>query len=97
VKYHIIDHDCLPGKTSDGWFFLCLKFNSVLISNFVIEILLLAIPVIAMLNIICDHIVLLKPYGFLIGEIESRRNKPALIRKIKKCINSRLLIFFLMA
>lgn len=44
----------------------------------------LAIPVIAMVKIVCDHIAPLKPYGFLIGEIESRRDEPALIRKIKR-------------
>ncbi len=33
----------------------------------------LAIPLIAMVKIACDHIEPLKPYGFLIGEIESKR------------------------
>ena len=36
----------------------------------------LAIPLIAMFKIVCDHIESLKPYGFLIGEIVSRKRKP---------------------
>ena len=35
----------------------------------------LAIPLIAMFKIVCDHIESLKPYGFLIGEIVSRKRK----------------------
>jgi predicted PurR-regulated permease PerM len=31
---------------------------------------ILAIPITAMLKIVCDHIDALKPYGFLIGEIK---------------------------
>ncbi|HRI34478.1 MAG TPA: AI-2E family transporter, partial [Saprospiraceae bacterium] len=31
----------------------------------------LAIPLIAMFKIVCDHVESLKPYGFLIGEIET--------------------------
>ena len=33
----------------------------------------LAIPLIAMIKIICDHIEPLKPYGFLIGEVNSKK------------------------
>jgi predicted PurR-regulated permease PerM len=33
----------------------------------------LAIPLMAMLKIVCDHIDPLKPYGFLIGAIESKK------------------------
>jgi predicted PurR-regulated permease PerM len=33
----------------------------------------LAIPLIGMFKIVCDHIEALKPYGFLIGEIENKR------------------------
>lgn len=33
----------------------------------------LAIPLMAMLKIVCDHIEPLKPYGFLIGAIESKK------------------------
>lgn len=46
----------------------------------------LAIPLIAMIKIICDHIESLKPYGFLIGEIVTGKEKPELIKKIVKMI-----------
>lgn len=36
----------------------------------------LAIPIIAMVKIVCDHIEPLKPYSFLIGEIEGKKNNP---------------------
>lgn len=45
--------------------------------------IILAIPFIAILKIICDHIEPLKPYGFLIGEIETG-NKRNLFVKIPK-------------
>jgi predicted PurR-regulated permease PerM len=45
--------------------------------------LILAIPVIAIFKIICDHIEPLKPYGFLIGEIETERKESSFIKKIK--------------
>lgn len=35
----------------------------------------LAIPLVAMLKIVCDHIESLKPYGFLMGELASTRRK----------------------
>ena len=34
--------------------------------------IILAIPITAMLKIVCDHVEALKPYGFLIGEIGRR-------------------------
>jgi predicted PurR-regulated permease PerM len=37
--------------------------------------IILAIPLTAILKIICDHIEPLKPYGFLIGEIESTKKE----------------------
>ena len=41
--------------------------------------IILAIPLTAIFKIMCDHIELLKPYGFLIGEVEtSKTNKPIL-------------------
>lgn len=43
----------------------------------------LAIPIIAMFKIVCDHIETLKPYGFLIGEIQTVKKESAFIRKIK--------------
>jgi predicted PurR-regulated permease PerM len=35
----------------------------------------IAIPAIAMCKIVCDHIETLKPYGFLIGEVENNQRK----------------------
>lgn len=43
----------------------------------------LAIPLIAMFKIVCDHIEPLKPYGFLIGEIETEKKDSGLIKKMK--------------
>lgn len=45
--------------------------------------LILAIPVIAIVKIICDHIESLKPYGFLIGEIEVERKEVGFIKRNK--------------
>lgn len=42
----------------------------------------LAIPLIGMFKIVCDHIESLKPYGFLIGEIENKRGS-GLLQKLK--------------
>ncbi len=44
----------------------------------------LAIPLIAMLKIICDNIEALRPYGFLIGETETAAGKISFTEKIKK-------------
>ncbi|MES2517387.1 MAG: AI-2E family transporter [Bacteroidota bacterium] len=46
--------------------------------------IILAIPLTAMLKIVCDHIEPLKPYGFLIGEIASDKIEPDYIKKIKR-------------
>ncbi len=43
----------------------------------------IAIPLIAMFKIACDHIDQLKPYGFLIGEVETVKGEPDFIKKIK--------------
>ncbi len=43
----------------------------------------LAIPLMAMFKIVCDHIDSLKPYGFLIGKIEIGKIESELINKIK--------------
>lgn len=43
----------------------------------------LAIPLTAMFKIVCDHIEPLKPYGFLIGEIETAKRELSFINKIK--------------
>jgi predicted PurR-regulated permease PerM len=46
--------------------------------------IILAIPLTAMLKIICDHIEPLKPYGFLIGEIELKKTANfSFFKKIK--------------
>jgi predicted PurR-regulated permease PerM len=45
--------------------------------------IILAIPMIAIFKIICDHITSLKPYGFLIGEIETERKESVFIKKIR--------------
>ena len=43
--------------------------------------MILAIPVMGMVKIICDHIEPLKPYGFLIGQ--ERKSKRTLVDKVK--------------
>ncbi len=43
----------------------------------------LAIPLTAMFKIVCDHIEPLKPYGFLIGEIESAKKPFGFVTQIK--------------
>lgn len=48
--------------------------------------ILLAIPLTAILKIVCDHIEPLKPYGFLIGEIKTAKDDPAFIKKMKSRI-----------
>ena len=48
--------------------------------------IILAIPLLAMFKIICDHIEPLKPYGFLIGEIELIKKEIGIVEKIKKII-----------
>ncbi|MBK7883679.1 MAG: AI-2E family transporter [Chitinophagaceae bacterium] len=37
--------------------------------------MVLAIPVISIIKIICDHVAPLKPYGFLIGEEKTKRKR----------------------
>lgn len=44
----------------------------------------LAIPLVAMVKIACDHIDPLKPLGFLIGEIERPEGSPGFIKKIRR-------------
>lgn len=48
----------------------------------------LAIPVTAIFKIMCDHIETLKPYGYLIGEIESEKIEKGLLRRLKMDIIS---------
>jgi predicted PurR-regulated permease PerM len=45
--------------------------------------IILAIPILAIFKILCDHIEPLKPYGFLIGEIETTNKSQGVIKKIK--------------
>jgi predicted PurR-regulated permease PerM len=46
--------------------------------------IILAIPLTAIFKIVFDHIEPLKPYGFLIGEIETTKKEIAIVEKIKK-------------
>jgi predicted PurR-regulated permease PerM len=48
--------------------------------------IILAIPLTAMFKIVCDHIEPLKPYGFLIGEIETSKKEIGFVEKIIKII-----------
>lgn len=50
--------------------------------------MVLAIPMLGIVKIICDHIEPLKPYGFLIGE-EKKKKKGGLVEKIKGVFNRR--------
>jgi predicted PurR-regulated permease PerM len=49
--------------------------------------MVLAIPLLGIVKIICDHIEPLKPYGFLIGE--DKKKKSGLIDKVKGIFNRR--------
>ncbi len=44
--------------------------------------MILAVPVLGIIKVICDHIEPLKPYGFLIGE-EKKKDDKNLVDKIK--------------
>ncbi|MDR6562354.1 MULTISPECIES: AI-2E family transporter [unclassified Arcicella] len=46
--------------------------------------IILAIPLTAILKIVCDHIDPLKPYGFLIGEIDYNKDSDSFITKLKQ-------------
>jgi predicted PurR-regulated permease PerM len=46
--------------------------------------IILAIPITAIIKIICDNIESLKPYGFLIGEIDDGKKELNIIDKIRK-------------
>jgi predicted PurR-regulated permease PerM len=48
--------------------------------------IILAIPILAIFKILCDHIEPLKPYGFLIGEIETNKSEGSIIEKIKNIV-----------
>lgn len=49
--------------------------------------MVLAIPLLGMLKIVCDHIPDLQPYGFLIGTEKQRNRKTGLLDKIKSFLN----------
>src|ERR1019366_1162950 len=42
----------------------------------------LAIPITAMIKTVCDYVPFLKPYGFLIGEIEKEKKELLLVKKV---------------
>ena len=44
--------------------------------------IILAIPILAIFKILCSHIEPLKPYGFLIGEIETGKSKEGVVKNI---------------
>lgn len=46
--------------------------------------IILAIPLIGMFKIVCDSVETLRPYGFLIGEIETPKRETKIANKIKK-------------
>ncbi len=48
--------------------------------------IILAIPLTAILKIICDHMEPLKPYGFLIGELETEKKETSFMKKIKSIL-----------
>lgn len=50
----------------------------------------LAIPLIAMFKIVCDHIESLKPYGFLIGEIESHKKAFSLKERLQSLFQKKI-------
>lgn len=52
--------------------------------------IILAIPVTAVLKIIFDHVTPLKPYGFLIGEIEDGNNKTPWSKRAVEWIKTKL-------
>ena len=52
--------------------------------------IILAIPLTAMFKIVCDYIAPMKPYGFLIGEIETPKKEIKLVEKIKKIIKTKI-------
>ncbi len=48
--------------------------------------IILAIPITAIFKIICDHVEPLKPFGFLIGELETGKKEKGFIEKIKSIL-----------
>lgn len=56
--------------------------------------MVLAIPLLGMVKIICDHITPLKPYGFLIGNGDEPKKEKPLTEKIKGWIKKKMRVFF---
>ena len=48
--------------------------------------MILAIPLLGIIKIVCDHVPELQPYGFLIGTEKEKRKKTGIIDKIKRYI-----------
>lgn len=48
--------------------------------------MILALPLLGIIKIICDHVEPLKPYGFLIGD--DKKGGPKLVEKLKKLVKS---------
>ena len=48
--------------------------------------MILAIPLLGIIKIVCDHVPELRPYGFLIGTEKEKRKKTGIIDKIKRYI-----------
>jgi len=46
--------------------------------------MILAVPLLGILKIVCDHIPALQPYGFLVGEEKKNKKDSGIIEKIKK-------------
>jgi predicted PurR-regulated permease PerM len=44
--------------------------------------IVLAIPGLAVVKILCDHVDALKPYGFLFGEVENQYKTPGWLRRL---------------
>ncbi|MCP9768675.1 AI-2E family transporter [Lacihabitans sp. LS3-19] len=44
--------------------------------------ILLAIPITAMIKIVCDHVEPLKPYGFLIGDLSSKKKREGRFNRV---------------
>lgn len=49
--------------------------------------MVLAIPLLGMMKIVCDHVPDLQPYGFLIGTERQRNRKTGFINKVKSIFN----------
>ena len=51
--------------------------------------IVLAIPLTAMLKIVCDQVETLRPYGFLIGEIKMDKKECSYFNSIKKAFSTK--------